>query len=340
MQAFEALGKTLKKLLKRKPEKTKISLSEIRKVVHDFDGTQDVERWIRLVERTSTEQGWEEERAAKAAMLIKGEAFTYFEDNELDLKDWDDVKRAMIARFTTKQPRASVYAQLNLVKKGKRQDIRELADHIRKIARSSIEPIQESDLKLIFLRAMPDKFHVFMASMGDVGFEELVTLCHNMDVLTSSRTSGGLEVDDYSTTQPYRPTATNRVSHAYNQPTSSSASPQDTRSTTPKKACEICGKNNHKTEACFYGPDGKLAGKAPRPTARTPDNERSHTPTTGATHASDAKGRTKYQKAGTSDRACYLCGSLEHQMRDCPKKERLSAMLLEEEEEAASMRER
>ena len=72
--------------------------------IDSFDGQQNLEEWIRMVERTAAFTGWSEDNTFKAALFrLRGEASEHIEQlrDEGHITSWEDTKRALRARYET-----------------------------------------------------------------------------------------------------------------------------------------------------------------------------------------------------------------------------------------------
>ena len=74
-------------------------------LIEEFDGTTNVGKWLREVERTSEFAKWDEEARMKIALVrLKGGASELVDhlQQEGKLKTWQDVTRALKERYQTK----------------------------------------------------------------------------------------------------------------------------------------------------------------------------------------------------------------------------------------------
>lgn len=70
-----------------------------------YDGQQNLEEWIRMVERTAAFSGWNDDHTYKAALFrLRGEASEHIEQlcAEKQVSNWEQTKKALKARFQTK----------------------------------------------------------------------------------------------------------------------------------------------------------------------------------------------------------------------------------------------
>ena len=72
--------------------------------IDTYDGQQNLEEWIRMVEKTAAFTGWNDDNTFKAAVFrLRGEASEHIEQlkTEGQINSWEDTKRALKARFET-----------------------------------------------------------------------------------------------------------------------------------------------------------------------------------------------------------------------------------------------
>ena len=70
-----------------------------------YDGQQNLEEWIRMVERTAVFSGWTDDHTYKAALFrLRGEASEHIEQlcAEKQVSNWEQTKKALKNRFQTK----------------------------------------------------------------------------------------------------------------------------------------------------------------------------------------------------------------------------------------------
>lgn len=313
--ATERLAEVLKDVLRgREKGPAEATISEIRGTVGVFDGSSDVERWISVVERTAKQQGWENRKVEKVSLLLEGKARDFMEATELYKEEWDAFAKALKDRFRSRQARINVLSQMMSCKRAPRQDLRAYAQHLRKMAMSSDTPIEEDDIKKIFLRGLPEKFQTLAIFSDKLSMEELVSRCHDIDVMAPG-----------SSEESHQGQGGRRNQGQQGNGGKNSRSQSAT--------CEICGRANHKTEDCFFGPGGKYAGQSSKNTQPKADGtqqqQQSHHPRQGQGQRSPYMLRPR-GKDGKAEIKCYICDG-PHRMADCPNRERLNALMAEDQ---------
>ena len=72
--------------------------------IDTYDGQQNLEEWIRMVERTAAFAGWNADNTFKAALFrLRGGASEHIEQlhTEGHITSWEDTKKALKARYET-----------------------------------------------------------------------------------------------------------------------------------------------------------------------------------------------------------------------------------------------
>ena len=104
--------------------------------IDTYDGEQNLEEWIRMVERTAAFTGWNEDNTFKAALFrLRGEASEHIEQlrEEGQVNDWADTKRALKRRFETSGKEQLYQHLLNTGTQGAKT-VQEWAQVVRKLS--------------------------------------------------------------------------------------------------------------------------------------------------------------------------------------------------------------
>ena len=104
--------------------------------VDNFDGQQNLQEWIQMVERAAEFAGWTEEATFKAAMFrLRGEAGEHVEQlkSEGKLKTWKELQEALKDRFETAGREQWYQYLLNTGTQGSKT-VQEWAQTVRKLS--------------------------------------------------------------------------------------------------------------------------------------------------------------------------------------------------------------
>ena len=104
--------------------------------VDNFDGQQDLDEWIQMIERAAEFAGWGADHSFKAALFrLRGEAGEYAEQlrEEGKITSWKDLKEALKERFNTAGKEQWHQYLLNTATQGSKT-VHEWAQTVRKIS--------------------------------------------------------------------------------------------------------------------------------------------------------------------------------------------------------------
>lgn len=114
--------------------------------IDPFDGQQNLEEWIRMVDRTAAFTGWTEDNKFKAALFrLRGEASEHIEQlrDEGHVNSWEDTKNALKARFETSGKEQLYQHLINTGTQGSKT-VQEWAQVVRKL---SLKALGENGIK-------------------------------------------------------------------------------------------------------------------------------------------------------------------------------------------------
>lgn len=114
--------------------------------IDSFDGQQNLEEWIRMVERTAAFTGWSEDNTFKAALFrLRGEASEHIEQLRAEghITSWEDTKRALRSRYETSGREQFYQHLLNTGTQGNKT-VQEWAQVVRKL---SLKALGASSIK-------------------------------------------------------------------------------------------------------------------------------------------------------------------------------------------------
>ena len=119
-------------------------------LVSKFDGTGNIDFWLKLVEAARVEKGWKEEDLVKrATLLLRGEAKTWFENGRLwerEDMDWKTFSNLIRQRFSRSVPRHVVLTNIGKLKLKPREDVRDFAARMMALAHQSEPAIDTVDM--------------------------------------------------------------------------------------------------------------------------------------------------------------------------------------------------
>ena len=104
--------------------------------VDNFDGQQDLNEWIQMIERAAEFAGWNPEQAFKAALFrLRGEAGEFAEQlrEEEKLSNWEELKTALKERYNTAGKEQWHQYLLNTATQGSKT-VQEWAQTVRKLS--------------------------------------------------------------------------------------------------------------------------------------------------------------------------------------------------------------
>lgn len=220
---------------------------KMERILPQYSGSSDPEKWFKIVERVAKKDGWKpEDYPSNTSIFLVGEALSYAEENNLDTKGWQVFKDTLTRRFTKKVERVDIYAALLSMKKKPTEDVRAFGDRIRTVAKTSVPAIDERDIKRLYLRGLPIRFHTL--SFGDnVSYDELIESVKAVDLLGKDGATISQSMSSPESVYDLKEDPGSLTFHGNGKSLPSS--------TKEKPRCEICRRNNHSTEECFYNPN-------------------------------------------------------------------------------------
>ena len=108
--------------------------------IDTYDGQQNLEEWIRMVERTAAFAGWNADNTFKAALFrLRGGASEHIEQlhTEGHITSWEDTKKALKARYETSDREQLYQHLLNTGTQGDKT-VQEWAQVVRKLSLRAI----------------------------------------------------------------------------------------------------------------------------------------------------------------------------------------------------------
>jgi len=259
--------------------------------IREYHGHEDIVRWIQNFERQASCRGWSTTKWAQhAASYLEGDALEWCDQNHSDSLPWTDFKKAIIRRFGTALPKATIYLQLSKLKKKPEESIKDFATRLLKVSRRSEEEFSIRETATIFLSALPPIYHTLnhRVDADNVTMDELADMCSRMEAMSIG-----------------------------------SSNNSKTGENNEKKHCDICGMDNHTT--ADHDPKRKHRRNQDETPITNTDERTATTPRTSSNgdYRQQRQGPNRLSRDDNGQwrrgRTCWECGSSDHMMKDCPK---------------------
>jgi hypothetical protein len=134
------------------------------RVLPTFNGTGDIEAWIRTVTRTAKLRGWsdsdtKDNTVLNASCYLDGEAKIWADNVKFDVvTKWGDAEKLLLGRWKPQLSSMTVISALLSMKKTSKETFHAFADRLRGTARLT-SGISDEWLVEAFVRGLPRAYH-------------------------------------------------------------------------------------------------------------------------------------------------------------------------------------
>ena len=154
-----------------------------------FDGSTDVERWLKLVDSAAAIKKWDgDTKLTQATLRLDGSALQWAENSgATNLASWDLFTQALKLRYKVTLNDAAVRAELAKIKRTKGETIFQYSDRIQAVAIKAAEKLSETTLVQYLIkginREMQFPLFLFMKEHDTATMVEVVRLINDYEAL-------------------------------------------------------------------------------------------------------------------------------------------------------------